>query len=244
MAAPIPSTESRYAPVLFAGLLSLVAGMLLAAASLIAEPVRELSAPLREGQAEAGKVYFLKGRDAARSQTWAPQLDAILAGQAGTLSLEESDLNNWARTRLAPPVAMRQADEETPPPRFLLRQMERLPVPNFRIADGRLQVAVTLPSPLTLGGGATVLYQAHGSFSAAEGENEPPVFLLHRTNFGQLPVGFLFTPAEDRLFNEVLRLFGETDAFRAIGGIWPRLESAEIVDDRLHLRFRADLSEP
>ncbi|MCC5842405.1 MAG: hypothetical protein JJT96_19970 [Opitutales bacterium] len=239
------ANSSGYTPALFAGLLALLLGMSLAAASLIQEPVREMTVAPREGQIETGRVYFLKGRDGGRSAVWASALETVRGGAAGVVSLDETDLNFWARTRLAPPPAARPAgDDEAPAsPRFLGRRVERLTPPNFRIEGERLQMGLTLPGPFSFSGQGTVVYQVQGLFvSSQEVSETPPVFAIARSNFGQLPVGFLSPVAEAWLLAQVMRLYGESEAFRELETLWSRLESAEIVDGRLNLRFRAEIT--
>lgn len=243
---PAQPTQAGYTPALFAGLLALLLGMSLAAASLITDPVRELTVAPREGQIETGKVYFLKGRDSGRSPVWTSALEAVRGGAAGVVSVDETELNLWARTRLAPPPATRPAgEEEAPPaPRFLVRRVERLPTPNFRLEGNRLNIGVSLPSPFSIGGDGTVIYQVQGSFAQTDDEQKgSPPFGILRSNFGQLPVGFLSPVAETWLLAQVLSLYAESEAFRELEALWPRLELAEIVEGRLNLRFRAEISD-
>ena len=82
------------------------------------------------------------------------------------------------------------------------------------------------------------MYQVHGSFTRDEGET--PRFMLTGSNWGQLPVGFLSGPVEERLFQEILRLYADSEEFRGLAALWSRVEAAELTEGRLNLRFRAE----
>lgn len=110
--------------------------------------------PPTEG-ARINPVPFVAGDTTvvARRQ-WESKLQAFLEGQSGQLAFSESELNAWSEAN--PPAAQTDVDA------FI--KTGRL---NFRIVDGRLQVAT--PTTLRLfGGTVTGELQSRGGFIATE----------------------------------------------------------------------------
>jgi hypothetical protein len=157
--------------------LSVILGAVLGAFSLIVKP-SELVRELPE-EPEQGAVYILEGsRDAARGRTGTAKRQAFLAGQGVTVTEEE--LN----------VALAAGGNEGEGSAGLV-----VPgTPNFRIADGRLQIAV--PTTVSVAGfSKPVLVVGSGGFENRGGTIAfvPDEFHVGSLNASSLPFlkGFL-----------------------------------------------------
>jgi hypothetical protein len=148
--------EPSWAEVLIGAGLSLVLGVVLAAAYLVLKPVtmsREMpKAPV------AGSVYFLEGsKDTNKGNTWLRKRQAFLDGQS--IDLTEDELNTAVATPIEKPKggAGQPASAAKPAP---ANDALLTPGPvNFRIDGGQLQVGVPVKVNLL---DATVIVQATG----------------------------------------------------------------------------------
>jgi len=176
--------EPSWAEVLIGAGLSLVLGVVLAAAHLVLKPVatvRELpKAPV------AGNVYFLEGsKDTNKGNTWLRKRQAFLDGQS--IDLTEDELNTAVATPIEKPKggAGQPASAAKPAP---ANDALLTPGPvNFRIDGGQVQVGVPVKVNLL---DATVIVQAAGGF-VKKGDTftfVPKVFYVGSCAVGRLPM--------------------------------------------------------
>lgn len=133
--------------VIFGVILGLLAGVVVACIYLVFKPVKTVQKmPAKE--AIASTVYYLPGAMTnAKSRNWQAKQKKLLAGTA--VELVEDELNAWAATLPSPgggagpakplKAAAKPGGAPTPPPLegYLIPGL-----PNFRIADGRLQIGL------------------------------------------------------------------------------------------------------
>lgn len=100
--APSKQDEATPAPagVYMAGLVSFLLGAILAVFSLLSQPAEEISRSPNPEDVTPGEVVFLKGRE-GRDLLWQGKWASLQTGQFERMSLDESDLNAWARSSLA-----------------------------------------------------------------------------------------------------------------------------------------------
>jgi hypothetical protein len=173
-----------WAEVLIGAALSLVLGVVLAAAHLVIKPVatvRELpKSPV------AGNVYFLEGsKDTNKGNTWLRKRQAFLDGQS--IDLTEDELNTAVATPIEKPKggAGQPASAAKPAP---ANDTLLTPGPvNFRIDGGQVQVGVPVKVNLL---DATVIVQATGGF-VKKGDTftfVPKVFFVGSCAVDRLPM--------------------------------------------------------
>lgn len=172
-----------WAEVILGAALSIVLGAVLGATLLVLRPV----STVREYPKEPAKntVYFVEGsRDGSKAQALAKRR-SFIEGQS--ISLSEQDLNALVATaEAAGNPAPAKGDKKGAE-----KKAEEKPAdggqnvtagtPNFRIADGKLQVGV----PVTLSIGPKVLVQARGGFVKS---GDMYVFEPETILFGSCPV--------------------------------------------------------
>ena len=128
-----------WAEVLIGAALSLVLGVVLAAAHLIIIPV----AIVREMPKEpvAGNVYFVEGsNDANRGKTWLRKRQAFLDGQS--IDLTEDELNTAVATPIEKPKGGAGQPASTAKPAPTNDAFLTPGSVNFRIAGGQVQIGV------------------------------------------------------------------------------------------------------
>lgn len=188
--------------VIFGALLSIVLGIALAAVYLVAKPVavvKEL--PAAEAQTK-GTIYLLEGsHDATKGRQWKAKHQQFMAGHSVMLSEDEL---NAAMIALASPAPAKPepgkapapgkkgevakkpepAKKEGPTTADAIHTDVAAGVPNFRIRDGEMQVAVPVAvNALSLN--LSVMVQARGGF---EKQGEHFVFTPSTLLIGSLPV--------------------------------------------------------
>jgi len=183
--------------VFFGALLSVILGIVLAVAYLVAKPVavvKEL--PVAE-EREGGMVYLVEGsRDATKGKQWKVKQQQFMAGHS--VALTEDELNAAVAALTAPAPAKPEPSKapahpkknepakkaDAPPAAESLTAGVKSGVPNFRIRDGAMQIAmpVTL-NALTLN--LDVPVQARGGF---EKRGDHYVFVPSTLLIGSLPV--------------------------------------------------------
>lgn len=182
--------------VIFGALLSIVLGIALAAVYLVAKPVavvKEL--PAAEAQTK-GTIYLLEGsHDATKGRQWKAKHQQFMAGHSVMLSEDELNaamvaLTSPAPTKPAPgkkgEVAKKPepAKKEGPTTADAMHADVGAGVPNFRIRNGEMQIAVPVAvNALSLN--LSVMVQARGGF-AKQGEHF--VFTPSTLLIGSLPV--------------------------------------------------------
>jgi len=137
--------------VILGALLSFALGVVLSGLALVFKPVETVREIPEDAPSDA--IYYIEGaKSTTRGRSATVKLDQLRAGQ--TVSLNEEELNFLATDALTVPDG-----EEGDSPEV---------VPNFRIADGRLQIAY----PVTLGYSGierTVLIIATGQLAPVDG---------------------------------------------------------------------------
>ncbi len=121
--------------------LGLVAGVLAAAVFLVFKPVSLVKEMPKEDQQLKSMVYYIPGGESsAKSRGWQAKQKQIISSPTFTLTLVEDELNAWANTLTAPaPAAKPGAPADAPKPAG--DGIFNPGKPNFRIVDGKLQMA-------------------------------------------------------------------------------------------------------
>lgn len=206
-------------------------GGALAIACLVLKPVQILTAPPAQDTRTGGSVYCVKGsHDAAKAKSWTLKRALLLAAEPGEIIFNEDELNAWfADSRHTRPAARH-------PGEFF-----EIGPPDFRIADGELQIAAPATVNL-LSMRIPLLMQMRGAFERgaggaplAPGDSRELVMFAPREIFaGSLPLHRL-PGARAFLLNEALgqqTLPGE--AVKA----WRGIERATIAGRELHVRIK------
>lgn len=155
--------------VILGAILSVLLGIVLAAAHLVLKPVETVREPPKEPNPSV--VYYLEGtRDSNRARQAMAKQRAFVEG--GTVVLNEDELN-----ALASPATPKKADAEP-------EQMLTAGSPNFRIREGVMQIGV--PVRVSVAGlDRRVIVQARGDF---EKRGEVFVFSPDELYLGSCPV--------------------------------------------------------
>lgn len=195
--------------------MSLVLGALLGVLYLISVPV----ATVREMPAEpvAGQVYYIEGSRASGVRgTMMNKLKLFTGGGDYDIRLNEAELNAWIGQSVAKPTG--EDDDAMVKPESI----------NFRIADGRLQIAA--PSTLDLLGiySQKLILQARGTF-AKSGDR----FVY---NADELMIGSLAVSRFPGMTGLILpRMLKLDDVPEDLIAAWGRLDSVRVEDDTLVL---------
>jgi len=214
--------EPSWAEVLIGAGLSLVLGVVLAAAHLVLKPaliLREMpKAPV------AGNVYFIEGsKDSSKGNTWLRKRQAFLDGQS--IDLTEDELNTAVATPIEKPKggAGQPATAAKPAP---ANDALLTPGPvNFRIDGGQLQVGVPVKVNLL---DATVIVQATGGF-VKKGDTftfVPKTFCVGSCAVGRLPM------VEGVIMG---RLFAAQSVPKELTDAWAKLANVSIEGKTLRL---------
>jgi hypothetical protein len=159
--------------VILGALLSLILGVVVGAALLVARPVITAKDTPKEADRDPKAVYFVQGaRDPSKSRSALAKRKAFGEGQSVTLA--EDELN--ALAALSPNV-LASPGAETPPPapkKADAAKPAESAAPtvssgalNFRMRDGKLQVSVPMTIDV-LGLAPKVIVQANGTFVKAD----------------------------------------------------------------------------
>jgi hypothetical protein len=149
-----------WAEVILGAILSLVLGVVLGAALLIARPVVAVKAPPKEEERDARAVYYVQGaRDPSKARAAQAKRESFAQGQSVTVTEEE--LNALATVPPPAPGAAPAKPGEAPAssPADTIA-----PGPlNFRLRDGVFQVSVPVTLNL-LGLSPKFIVQSRGTF--------------------------------------------------------------------------------
>jgi hypothetical protein len=197
----------------FGVVISLSAGIVLAAAWLVLKPVVTVKEPV------ASPVYhevaYVPGAvNAVTGRTWMRKKQLLMEGQGGDLALTEPELNAWAAAALKPPAADATA----------LLSPGQL---NLRVRGGVLQFA----SPATLdlvGFSFPLILQVRGTFNNA---GDHPVFVPT-----EIYLGSLATHRIPRLAAWTFAYYRQLQPFpEDVTTAWQRLSKASVDGDSLVL---------
>ena len=220
-----PASPSM-ASVAIAAILVFLLGGALGVLSLITRPVEVVSHVPEAEDFEPGMVYLVRGTRAGRT-AWRQKEEAWMAGEVDSLSLSESELNQWSDNRLS--RGPRPAGEES---KLLGMELAVSPV-NFRILNDAIQLSMVLEvdSPL---GKKEIVYQVTGNF---ENTPEGVRFVARKGNLGRAPTAVL-PAANSWLGGSLIQLLTASDDLQWVRESIAGLESAEIANDLLILRRR------
>lgn len=219
--------------VILGALLSVILGLVVGAALLVARPVVTAKDTPKEAERDPKAVYYVQGaRDPSKSRSALAKRKAFGEGQSVTLA--EDELNALAALSPnvlaspgaeSPPPAAKKADG--PKPAESAAPTVSAGVLNFRMRDGKLQVS----APVTLnvlGVAAKVIMQANGTFvKEANGfVFEPETIHLGSLPLHRLPMASGF--AQDKLLST---LTVPDD----IAASWAKLASVSVEGNTLKL---------
>jgi len=208
--------------VIFGALLSIVLGVVLAAAYLVTKPVATVKEIPKEPV--AGTIYHIEGsKDPTRGRSWVAKRQQLVAGMSVTVSEEELNAAVTAVNAPAPkkPGAKEEPAPETKPGAYTLGTL------NFRIRDQALQIAVPVTIN-TLDLGLNVLVLARGDF---EKQGEQFVFTPKSLMVGSCPVEKI-----PGLTDIIMHKFvGAQKVPEDIAGAWAKLASVSIDGTKLKL---------
>jgi hypothetical protein len=209
--------------VIFGALLSIVLGVVLAAAHLITKPVATVKEMPKEPV--AGTVYHIEGsKDATKGRSWMAKRQQLVAGMSVTVSEEEL---NTAVTAINTPAPKKAGAKEEPAAEPTKPGAFTPGAPNFRIRDQELQIAVPVTIN-TLDLGLNVLVQARGDF---EKQGDQFVFTPRTLLVGSCPVEKI-----PGLTNVIMQKFvGAQKLPEDISGAWAKLANVAIDGTKLKL---------
>ena len=204
------------------GLISALVGAFLAAANLAFLPVSAVK-ELPEGEdLDPKAVYFIQGEERGGTQ-WSAKRDFLTTGRSGAIVVTEGELNRWARSKF-------RANPKGKGDGGVFDMVKfHAASPNFRIAEGLLQISAQMNIPL-LKGGKIFVYQTQGSFDNDSGVYE---FKAESGYLGRCPIPSVVNlPAI--VFNMLSGQFADADEFAALEPQWAslteiRLEGRQLV---------------
>lgn len=200
------------AEVVIGAVLSLIAGVALAAVWLVFKPV--VTVPELPAEPLPSVVYYVPGSaNSTKGRPWLRKRQVLVEAGKGELTLNEDELNAWAAATIKPPEP---AAGGTAPGAI-----------NFRVRDGHLQIG--LPTTLdALGFARPVIVQTRGAFVA---EGEEIAFAPEELYLGSLP-----THRVPGLMNLVLNEFKRRHPFpEEVVAAWKSLSSITIADGELKI---------
>lgn len=184
--------------VFFGAILSIVLGVALAVAYLVAKPVAVVKELPAAEERDSGMIYLVEGsHDATKGRQWKAKHQQFMAGHSVVLNEDELNAAVLALTSPAPaksapakPPAQGNGKKPEPAKKADAPAAEALAtdlapgLPNFRIRDGEMQIAV----PVTVNALTLTLdlqVQARGAF---EKRGDHYVFAPSTLFIGSLPV--------------------------------------------------------
>jgi len=208
--------------VILGALLSVVLGVVLAAAYLITKPVTTVKEMPKEPVARM--VYHIEGsRDATKGRSWVAKRQQLVAGLSVTVTEEEL---NAAVTALNAPAPKKAGAKDEPAAETKPGALTTGAL-NFRIRDQALQIAVPVTIN-TLDLGLNVLVQARGDFVK---QGEQFVFNPKSLLVGSCPVEKI-----PGLAAMVMSKFvGTQKVPEDLAGAWAKLANVSIDGTRLKL---------
>ena len=113
-------------------LLSLVLGVVLATAHLMAKQVEVVKELPKEG-AVPGQIYMIEGSaNGAKAKQWTRKRQILMEGKAAVVTFNEDELNAWIASLGLEKTSM-----------FAKYESFKPGIPNIRIRDGRLHLGMT-----------------------------------------------------------------------------------------------------
>ena len=216
--------------VVLIGLLTLALGMALGGVSLVTQQVTVFTRVPDEDSLVPGKVIYVKGSRSGRT-SWRGKEQALKSGQLSTLIFTEAELNQWSDSQLR----LKNGEDGEESGGFMSTfDLDLSPV-NFRIVDGKIQMATEVNMP-GLAPGSTFLYQVVGRFVPHEGGVD---FVVDSASLGQAPIGAL-PVAGDFFLAHIGKKFSQIPEVAWLQDALGDLDSAEITDGQLILQRRTE----
>lgn len=220
-----------WAEVIFGAILSVLLGVVLGAVLLIVKPVTQVKDLPKPEERVRGAVYFIEGsKDASKAKQALVKRKAFVEGQS--VSITEEEINSLvAGAAAAAPAPAPAAPKGGKAGEKKAEGAADSPLatgtPNFRVREGRLQIAV--PVNVSVAGvGQKVLVQARGGIAK---EGELFVFQPDELFLGSCPVQRL-----PFLASYVRGKFAEAQQIpEDIATAWRKLASVSIEDKTLKL---------
>lgn len=206
----------------FSALLCAALGMLGGIIHLAVHPVVEVAKMPAEDKIEPQAVYYVRGAD-GRSGSYRPKEQAFLAGRAGVLAFDESELNSWGRDAFVP---VRPKEEKT----FNLLSVQP-GRPNFRIEAGELQLSMVVEFRLYNFDPQKYRFQAKGTF-VGHGETwrfEPREAFLGSAKLPPVGISSLLTAG-------LMGLYESQKRFATLHQAWLALDNVSVEGRQLVLR--------
>ncbi len=225
----IETASPQLATTLIVGLLTLLLGMLLGAASLVSQAVPVQGKGTDADAVPPGQLSHVPGASSGRT-AWRAKEQAWQAGRLEMLVLNEAELNQWSAERLAPPKE--EPDAQLP---FWQSRLRVVLAPvNFRLVEDRLQLATQIELP-GLFAGKKFHCELSGRLVATwEGLR----FVPEQASIGQAPVGSV-AALRKRLYGFLLDRYLRLEAVSWLPESFGGLESAQISAGQLVLRRQA-----
>lgn len=212
---------------LILGVLTVLLGLILGSISLMSQKVIEVPKLPEPEERVAGAVYYVKGSDAPGAR-WRTKRNQLIRGEPGVISLGETDLNDWARTQFKPEAP--KEGEEVEKPSFLGLELHLSP-PNFRIADGELQISSYIELP-QFSKSRKFVYQARGHFvKSGDGGFS---FRVEEGSIGKAPL--LNVPGLGGIIHSQLQgYFKNASEWSELEQHWKKATNVEIDGNQLQL---------
>lgn len=222
--------------IVFLGVLSVLAGGLLAAWLLVTQGVEVVTEMPPEDKIDRGAAYVLRGPDRGSAPTWTVTRDAILAGEPGPVVLTELEANLWALRESKPASASARpparGQKEQPAPK--VEKMTRTEPLNLLFDQNKVQFLTTVVFPF-IGSKRPVVMAASMRF--VQQREGPPRVEFHSMRFGRLPLpAVLHTqPAVQRIW---VRLFEDSADFEPLAASWQKVQRIDLDGKDLTVTFR------
>lgn len=211
--------------VIFGAFLSVVIGVVLAAAYLVAKPVSTVKELPKEPV--PGQIYVIEGsKDSTKGRTWVAKRQQFVAGMS--VQVTEEEINTAIATLNSPAAKKPAAKTEAATPEAEAKAGHfDAGAPNFRIRDNEVQISVPV-TVNTLDLGLSVLVHARGGF---EKQGDRFVFAPK-----SLFVGSCAVEKIPGVAGAVMRQFLGAQAIpEDIAGAWAKLANVSVDGARLSL---------
>lgn len=211
--------------VILGAVLSLILGVVLAAAWLVFKPVAAVREMPKEPAPDV--VYYLEGsRDSFKARQASAKQRAFVQGES--VELHEEELNLLTAPRVTTPAATPGQTQAAPA--AAEKGLVTPGAPNFRIRDGAMQIGVPLELSL-LGFKQRVIMQARGGFAS---RGERVVFAPDEFYVGSCPIQRL--PFVEGMLMK--RIMAEADIPEELATAWSNVSEAAIEGSTLQLTMR------
>jgi hypothetical protein len=147
--------------VILGAVLSLILGVAVGAVLMVLQPVISVKEPPKEPI--AGAVYYIQGLpgDANKARVAMGKRKAFVEGQS--VKVTEDEINALASAAAAPSAPAAKPGEKAAPAAAKTNETLSTGVPNFRVRDGRMQIAVPVTVNV-MGFEQKLVAQARGGF--------------------------------------------------------------------------------